>query len=192
MKMIRQLQAIGLVALGATVLSACAAPGASVDAQRGAIMRMHDDALEKATAKWPGLQSEIDSAYGYGIVNAGVVKALFVGLSSGYGVIVDQEARTHTMIDTFALSLGAGVELSNTNGVVVFHTREALDAALAGDTGWVFGGSAGLGIEAGSLGGDFAVVGLGGDTSTYRDMRYGLGVHIMFLGLDVDVATDLD
>ena len=96
------------------------------------------------------------------------------------------------MIDTFALSLGAGAELSNTNGVVVFRSREALDAALAGDSGWMFGGSAGLGIEAGSLGGDFAVAGIGGDTSSYRDMRYGLGIQAMFFGIDVDLDTDLN
>ena len=188
----RHLLTIGLVALAATSLPACKAPGATKDAKRGAIMRMHDEALERATHKWPHLDNMIDESHGYAVVNGGVLKAFFVGLSSGYGVVVDQNQRTHTMIDTFALSLGPGFELSNTNGIVVFHSKEGLELAKKGELGWVFGGTAGLGIEVGDLGGDWAIAGVSGATTSFRDMRWGLGIHAQFFGMDTDLNEALE
>jgi lipid-binding SYLF domain-containing protein len=187
----RSLQSLGVVAICAIALSACAAPGASDDAQRAATMRMHDEVLAAATARWPVLQDQIDRSDGYAVVNGGVLKVFLLGLSSGYGVIMDQGTRTPTMIDTFGISLGPGIEFSNTSGIVVFHTREALDAALSGDAGWVFGGTASLGLEIGDFGGDLAAAGVSGATSTYRNMEYGIGIHAQVFLLDVDVDTEL-
>ncbi len=189
--MIGPWKAVAGLALCATALTACVSPGGdSKDEMRASAMRMHDEVLARATAIWPGLQGEIDGAAGYGVFDTAVLKILIVGTANGYGVIADNASATRTIMDNFTIALGPGVELSRSNAIVVFHTREALEAALDGDDGWDFGAAAMIGLEIGDVGGDASTSSISDEASTYRDMDYGIGIHASIFWLDMDPSED--
>ena len=184
---------IAALALCATALTACVSPsGDTKDQQLASAMAMHDAVLARATAKFDGLQAEIDNAAGYAVFETGVLKILIVGTAGGYGVVVDNSTAVRTIVDNFAIALGPGVELSRANAVIVFHTKEALQAALDGDDGWDFGASAMIGLEIGDVGGDASTSSIGTQSSTYRDMDYGVGIHASVFWLDSDPDEELN
>ncbi len=186
-------KAIACLALCATTLAGCVSPdGDTRDQQYASAMRMHDDVLETATKKWPELQAEIDGSVGYAVFDTGVLKIFIIGTANGYGVVVDNASGVRTIVDNFAIELGPGIELSNTNGIIVFHTKEAFDAAMDPESGWEFGGSAMLGLEFGDFGGDIGATSVGGETSSYRNMENGIGIHASIFWLDSDRDEDLN
>lgn len=189
----RAWKTIGGLVLCAAALGACVSPsGDTRDEKRASAMTMHDEVLARAHTYWPDLQGEIDAGTGYAVFDSGVLKILIVGTANGYGVVVDNETGKRTIVDNFTIALGPGIELSNSNAVVVFHTPEALAAALDGEDGWDFGASAMLGFEIGDFGGDTSTNSLDEHSSTYRDMNYGVGIHASVFWLDSDPDEELN
>jgi hypothetical protein len=162
-----------LVMSGLFLQTACLSPaGETVDAQRASAMKMHDRVLAQTTKRFPELQGQIDQAAGYAVFDTGVIKILIVGTASGYGVVVDQKAGTRTIVDDFVIALGPGIELSNTVGVAVLHTPEAVEAGE-----WDFGADASIGFQIGSFGGDTSAIAMHEGSTMYRDMNNGIQLH---------------
>ena len=189
----RRLAPLAALALCATALTACVSPSGETESARlASAAAMHDDVLERATSKYDDLQTVVDGAVGYATFDTGVIKILIVGTASGYGVVVDNATGDRTIVDNFSIALGPGIELSRSNAVIVFHTREALEAALDGEDGWDFGGSAMIGLEVGDVGGDASTTSIGEQSSSYRDMDYGIGIHASVIWLDSDPDDELN
>jgi lipid-binding SYLF domain-containing protein len=122
-------------------LSACLAPqGSSPEQKRSAIMRMHDETLERLYEQRATARDVIDRSAGYAVFSNINAQYLILGGGGGFGVAVDRATGTRTFMKMAQVGVGLGLGVQDIRVVFVFHSERALNNFIS--NGWEFGGQA--------------------------------------------------
>ena len=170
-----------LVLFCAVTIAACATTrGKTVEEKRQIIQHMKRDTLAELWEKKPDVQSQIDSAVGYGVFSNANVHIFFAGGGGGYGVVEDRETGKTTYMKMGEVGVGLGLGAKDYRLVLVFHTREALDYFV--NSGWSLGSQADAAAKAGDKGGAVGGEGVVNNVSVYQLTETGLALQATIKG----------
>ena len=144
------------------------------------INTMADETLQRLYTEKPATKDEIKEAAGYAAFTNANVNIIFVGVSGGYGVVVDNETGEKTYMKMGSGGVGFGVGVKDFRQVMVFNTKETMDQFV--DSGWTFGGHADAAAKAGDKGGAASGEGALGQIKVYSMTESGLALQAMGTG----------
>jgi lipid-binding SYLF domain-containing protein len=154
-------------------LTGCSPGGKlTTDEKIQAIDTMADETLQQIYTEKPATKDEIKEAAGYAAFSNANVNIIFVGVSGGYGVVVDNETGEKTYMKMGSGGVGFGVGVKDFRQVMVFNV----------DSGWTFGGHADAAAKAGDKGGAASGEGALGQVKVYSMTESGLALQAMGTG----------
>ena len=115
--------------------------GDSKQEKRAEIRKDRDEMLAQLYAAKPEMKKVIKKAAGYATFKQVNVNLFLLASSSGYGVLVDREARgRETFMKMKSLGGGIGAGVKDVRVIFVFHDAKVMKQFL--EEGWQFGGQA--------------------------------------------------
>ncbi len=140
-----------MIFLAIVLLAGCATiQGTTVDEQRGFVLDMKDDALERLYKEVPIAKTQIKKAVGYGVFSNINTNLFLLSSGSGYGVVTDNRGRNPIYMKMRTLGGGIGLGVKDFRAVIIFRKQEDMDRFI--EKGWEFGGQADAAFKSGEKG----------------------------------------
>ncbi len=136
-----------LIALGLFILTGCSKPTMEeVTSQRAEIDQMATKTIATLKKDDKNVETALDKAVGYMVVNWKVTKVPMVGAGGGNGVVVSKEGNKHIYITVSRFDIGGGWGARSYKNLVVVYDQKLFEKLQKG----TFEFQAGAEVSAGS------------------------------------------
>ncbi|MHC1764511.1 MAG: hypothetical protein AB9869_09410 [Verrucomicrobiia bacterium] len=108
--------------------------------KRANIRQQRDEMLNELLNVNPELKNVLPRAAGYATFSQISVNLLMLATANGYGVLVDNKARTETFMRMASLGGGVGAGVKDVRVIIIFHDPQVMRRFV--EEGWQFGGQA--------------------------------------------------
>jgi lipid-binding SYLF domain-containing protein len=122
-------------------------PDPKVEKKRQSVRKMSQDRLARLYKAQPAARAAVEKAAGYAVFSDIGVKILIAGSGKGQGVAVNNKTKQETFMKMLEVQAGLGFGVKKFSVIFIFDTEKALNKFV--DSGWEFGGQAGVAAKAG-------------------------------------------